>query len=69
MKLAPSPGPKEDSCNPIELILAASELEVYRHERLAYTEVPVHGTKPPRPFSTRMKNFLSAIACRAMAHH
>lgn len=61
MNSAPSDGPESNPCDPVELRFAASELEVYKHERLAYTEIPARSPKPRRLFSRRLKRFFQAI--------
>ncbi len=61
MHPVPPDRPGDDSCDPVELHIAASELEVYRHERLAYTEIPARPPKPQRPVSSGLKNFLAAV--------
>ncbi len=42
----PPAGRAKDPGDPVALRQALSELEVYRHERLAYTECPA---RPPKP--------------------
>ena len=68
MNPAPFPEPKDILCNPIELNFAASELEVYKHERLAYTEIPARSSESRQPVSTRLKQWLKAIHCWVIAH-
>jgi hypothetical protein len=61
MPPVPPDGPEEDPCDPVTLHLAVSELEVYRHERLAYTEIPARKPKPQRPLVRRAKRFIAAV--------
>jgi hypothetical protein len=50
-----------------ELHRLASQLDVYRHERLAYTDIPARSPKSLRPASDRLKNFLAAVSCWVIA--
>jgi hypothetical protein len=51
------PGPTDDDhCYDTALNLSAAKLDVYKHERLAYTEIPMKRTKPPK-----RKAFLKAM--------
>lgn len=59
----PPDGPEDDSCDPVALHIAASELEVYRHERLAYTDIPARNPKLKRPLVNRLKIFFTAVYC------
>ena len=61
MHPVPPDGPGDDPSDPVTLHVAASELEVYRHERLAYTEIPAHPPKPQRPVSCGLKKFFAAV--------
>ena len=61
MKPSPVEGPKDVPCDPIRLNIAVSKLEVYRHERLAYTDLPARKPEPNHPAANRFKRFLVAI--------
>jgi len=61
MNPTPSGGPGDDPCDPIALNFAAARLEVYQHERLAYTEIPARNPKPKRPVSRRMQRLREAV--------
>jgi hypothetical protein len=61
MHPVPPDGPEDDPCDPVTLHIAASELDVYRHERLAYTEIPARRPKSKRPVSSGLKKFLAAV--------
>lgn len=67
MNLTPPDGAEADSCDPVALNFAASKLEVYEHERLAYTEIPARRPKPKRSIARRMKRFFQAIYFWAIA--
>lgn len=54
------PDRPEDSYDPAAINHAASQLDVYRHERLAYTEIPPHRPKA-RPVAKRVKTLLTTI--------
>jgi hypothetical protein len=59
MNSAP-PGPiNEDDCCNTNLNSSAARLDVYRHERLAYTEVPTKPSVPKK--SKRMAAVLKAM--------
>jgi hypothetical protein len=49
------------------LNFSAAKLDVYRHERLAYTEPP-QKIPQPRPFSKRAAALLRAMSAWAVAH-
>jgi hypothetical protein len=53
----------DDHCCDTRLIFSAAKLEVYRHERLAYTEPPPKRTKPKHVAALR-----KAMALWALAH-
>jgi hypothetical protein len=57
----------EDEIDNAELHRLALQLDVYRHERLAYTDPPARQPKPKPPVSCRMKKFLAAVSCWVIA--
>lgn len=57
----PPDEPEDDSCDPVALPIAASELEVDRHERLAYPDIPVRKPKSRPAVSSRLKRFFDAV--------
>ena len=57
----------DDHCCDTHLIFSAAKLDVYRHERLAYTEPP-QKISAPRPVSRRASSLLKAMAAWALAH-
>jgi len=63
------PGQQNDGhhCCDTNLNLAAAKLDVYRHERLAYTEPP-QKQSAPRPIAKRASAVLSAMCHWALAH-
>jgi hypothetical protein len=61
------PAGAEDDIDNAELHRLASPLDVYRHERLAYTDIPVRSPKSLRPASHRLKNFFAAVSCWVIA--
>ncbi len=65
----PTPGQPndDDHCCDTKLIFSAAKLDVYRHERLAYTEPPLEIAKP-QPVSRRSTALLNAMAAWALAH-
>jgi hypothetical protein len=56
----------DDHCCNTDLIFSAAKLDVYRHERLSYTEPPSK-TVDPRATSKRAA-LLKAMATWALAH-
>lgn len=55
------PGPTDDDhCYDTALNLSAAKLDVYKHERLAYTEIPIRRVKRLK-FSERKAAFLKAM--------
>jgi hypothetical protein len=50
------------------LNLSAAKLDVFRHERLAYTEPPKKRSRPRRKISKRADAVLKAMAAWALAH-
>lgn len=61
MKSARPDRPEDDLYDPVALNRAASKLDVYRHERLAYTDLPARPPKPPRLVSSGLKKFFAAV--------
>jgi|GEM_PF-3240984 len=59
------PNDEDHCCNP-ELRFSAAKLDVYQHERLAYTEMPSKSA-PSRAASKRAA-MLRAMALWALAH-
>ena len=51
-----------------QLNVSAAKLDVYRHERLAYTEPPKKISRPRRKMSKRTEAVLKAMATWALAH-
>ena len=68
MNPAPFPEPKDILCNPIDLNFAASELEVYKHERLAYTEIPAHQPESHPSASNCLERWLATIHYWVITH-
>lgn len=66
MNSGPGSQNDDDHCCDIKLIFSAAKLDVYRHERLAYTEPPQKIPAPP-PVSKR-EALLKAMAAWALAH-
>jgi hypothetical protein len=60
MKSPPSDGSADDSHDPVTLHIAASGLDVYQHERLAYTDMPPRRSKS-RPATDRVNTLLAAM--------
>ena len=54
------PDRPEDSYDPVALNHAASRLDVYQHERLAYTEIPPHRPQA-RSVAKHLKTLLTTI--------
>ena len=67
MKSARPDRPEDDLYDPVAFHHAASKLDVYRHERLAYTDIPARQPKSQRPASDRMKKFFTAVYCWVIA--
>jgi len=63
----PDPQNDDDHCCDSHLNFSAAKLDVYRHERLAYTEPP-QKRSAPRPVSKRKAALLKAMAAWALAH-
>jgi hypothetical protein len=57
----------DDDCCDSHLNFSAAKLDVYRHERLAYTEPP-RKRSVPRQKSRRAADLLKAMAAWALAH-
>jgi len=57
----------DDHCCDTRLIFSAAKLDVYRHERLAYTEPP-RKNLAARPKSKGVAKLLQAMAAWALAH-
>ena len=57
----PPAGRAKDPGDPVVLRQAVSELEVYRQERLAYTDCPARPPKPQRPVIRRTTAFIVAV--------
>ena len=66
MHLEPQQPNDDDHCCNTDLIFAAAKLDVYRHERLAYTEPPKR--VPDRRTVSRNEALLNAMAAWALAH-
>jgi hypothetical protein len=60
MNSPPSDGPADDSHDPVALHIAASGLDVYQRERLAYTEIPPRRSKS-RPATNCVNTLPAAI--------
>jgi hypothetical protein len=56
----------DDHCCNTDLIFSAAKLDVYRHERLAYTEFP--STIVNRRAASKRAAMLKAMATWALAH-
>ncbi|HWC59844.1 MAG TPA: hypothetical protein VHC44_09130 [Verrucomicrobiae bacterium] len=67
--MSPGPGRQNDHdhCCDTDLIFSAAKLDVYRHERLAYTEPPQKISTPQKK-PTRRAALLKAMAAWALAH-
>jgi len=64
---SPPGQPKDDDhCSDTRLIFSAAKLDVYRHERLAYTEPPKKISEPRRIL--KRAALLKAMAAWALAH-
>jgi hypothetical protein len=63
------PGPQndDDHCCDSHLKFSTAKLDVYQHERLAYTEPP-QKRSAARPKSRRATALLKAMAAWALAH-
>jgi hypothetical protein len=63
------PGLADDGhhCGDTRLNFSAAKLDVYRHERLAYTEPP-QKISQPRPVPKRAAALLKAMSAWALAH-
>lgn len=60
MNSAP-PGPNDDDhCYDVTLHFSAAKLDVYKHERLAYTEIPIKRSKCRKLFR-RTRSALKAL--------
>jgi hypothetical protein len=57
-----------DHCCDSHLNYSAAKLDVYRHERLAYTEPPQKIAPPRRSVSERASALLKAMSGWALAH-
>ena len=66
MHSEPKPSHDDDHSCDTHLIFSAAKLDVYRHERLAYTEPP-QKIPAPRKVSRRAA-LLKAMAAWALAH-
>jgi len=53
---------EDDSCNPVALQFAASKLEVYQHERLAYTDIPARNRKLAQPAKHLARKLLGSVS-------
>lgn len=60
--------PDDDHCSDTRLNLSAAKLDVFRHERLIYTEPPKKISRPRRKISKRADAMLKAMAAWALAH-
>lgn len=56
----------DDHCCDSHLIFRAAKLDVYRHERLGYTEPPRRNSKPQRELNRAV--ILKEMAMWALAH-
>jgi hypothetical protein len=63
----PGPADGDHHCCDTRLHLSTAKLDVYRHERLAYTEPPQKISRPRRD-SKRAEALLKAMAAWALAH-
>ncbi len=68
MNPSASDEPEAEPGDPVALHIAASELEVYRHERLAFTELPARRPKSKRRSAIRMRKLLTAIYHWVITH-
>ena len=67
MRSEPGQPNDDDHCCDTQLIFSAAKLEVYRHERLAYTEPPRKNPRS-RPQGRGRAAMLKAMAAWVLAH-
>jgi hypothetical protein len=66
MHLTPGQPHDDDHCCDTRLIFSAAKLDVYRHERLAYTEPPKKASQ--KRMVSKRAALLKAMAAWALAH-